>query len=411
MSGSTQGTAIVLSGGGARGAYEAGVVAGIVDVLSRRSPKRAPFDIFTGTSVGAINATWLAAHADRPDMDIEGLLSEWRGLELGKHLSVDPLHFLAGPQLGRYLARFTGEGRERLGRSLLDPWALEALVEAALPYERLHENVRSGAVRALIVAALEISTARTTMFAELAPSCHFAPSRDSRRVVNETMIEARHVLASAAIPLLFPARRIGRHYYCDGGVRFNTPIAPAIRAGARRLVVVSLLFPPAVTPVEDSDEAEANVGAYPSIVFLLGKVLNALLLDPVRYDLEVLDRFNQVASTLEATLEPHELAHFDEVIRRSRGAPYRQLATLVFRPSENIGKLAHEHAISPRKQGISNRLVTRLAHLGADLEADFLSFILFDGEFASTLVELGRHDARSRADEIEAFFHEGATTT
>lgn len=404
MSGTLQDTAIVLSGGGARGAYEAGVVAGIVDVLSRRAPTRAPFDIFTGTSVGAINATWLAAHADRPDMDIEGLLAEWRGLELGKHLAVDPLHFFAGPRIGRHLARLRGEGRERLGRSVLDPWALEALVEAALPYERLHENVRSGAVRALVVAALEISTARTTMFAELTPGVRFAPSRDSRRVVNETLIEARHVLASAAIPLLFPARRIGRHYYCDGGVRFNTPIAPAIRAGAKRLVVVSLLFPPAVTPVEDSNEAEANVGAYPSIIFLLGKVLNALLLDPVRYDLQVLDRFNQVAATLEATLDPEELAHFNDVIERSRGAPYRRLETLVFRPSENIGKLAHEHAISPHHHGFSSRLVTRLAHLGADLEADFLSFILFDGEFANTLVELGRHDARSRADEIEAFF-------
>ena len=92
-------TGVVLSGGGARGAYEAGVMAGIVDVLGP-SRSRAPFDVFTGTSVGAINASWLAAHADRPDMELEGLLAHWRELDIEKHLALDPLRFLAGPWLG-----------------------------------------------------------------------------------------------------------------------------------------------------------------------------------------------------------------------------------------------------------------------------------------------------------------------
>ncbi len=148
-------TGIVLSGGGARGAYEAGVVAGMVEVLARHGASRAPFDVFTGTSVGAINATWLATHADRPDMHVEGLLAHWRGLELSKHLSLDPLRFVLGARLGARLARLRGEGDERWGRSLLDPRALEALVETGIPYPRLHDNVQKGIVRALIVAALE----------------------------------------------------------------------------------------------------------------------------------------------------------------------------------------------------------------------------------------------------------------
>lgn len=403
--------AIVLSGGGARGAYEAGVVAGIVDVLSERKPRRAPFSIFTGTSVGAINAAWLAAHADRPDMDVEGLLAHWRELDLGRHLSLDPLRFLAGPRLGRRLARWRGEGDERWGRSLLDPRALEELVERAVPYDRLHRNVDRGDVHALMVAALEISTARTTVFAELAPDARFVPSKDPRRIGREARIDARHVLASAAIPLLFPSRRIGDRYYADGGVRFNTPIAPAIRSGADKLVVISLLYPMASHAPPGSPEAEAHVAAYPSPVFLLGKVLNALLLDPVAYDLQVLERLNTLLHTLQEALEPHEMERVRDVLTQTRGVPYRELSTLVFRPSQNIGRLAHDHAAQAPTRDVSSFLVRQLADLGADLDADLLSFILFDGRFASALSELGRHDAHARAPEIDAFFHDAVNGT
>ncbi len=397
-------TGIVLSGGGARGAYEAGVVAGIVEVLSRRPRDAAPFDVFTGTSVGAINAAYLAAHADRPDMCVDGLLAHWRGLELSKHLSLDPLRFLAAGRMRERLARWREGDDERYGRSVLDPKALEKLVEETIPYERLHTNVREGTVRALVVAALEISTARTTQFAELAPGTTFAPSSDPRRLFRPSEIEARHVLASAAIPLLFPARRIGRHYYCDGGIRSNTPIAPAIRCGATRLVVVSLLYPRASGADAESGEAAENVAAYPSPIFLLGKVLNALLLDPVHYDLQVLDRLNRLMAALDDNLTPEEMTRVDEILTRSRGAPYRKLETLVFAPSADIGRLAHEHARTTPASSVSGLLVKRLSDLRDQIEADFLSFVLFDGAFADHLVSLGRGDALARAAEIEAFF-------
>lgn len=396
-------TALVLSGGGARGAYEAGVVSGIVEVLGA-GRHRAPFGIFTGTSVGAINAAWLASHADEPGMNVSGLIAHWRGLSLREHLSLDPLRFFAGGRLGARIAELRGEGGERWGRSLLDPKALEQLVERSLPYDRLHENVRAGAVKALVVAALEISTARTTMFAELAPGMRFASSPDPRRLARPTEIQARHVLASAAIPLLFPARRIDRYFYCDGGIRFNTPIAPAIRCGAERLVVVSLLYPRTSFAEADSPEAAANERAYPSPVFLLGKVLNALLLDPVRYDLQVLERFNQLLGALEDTLDPHELERVHDVLEEARGISYRRLDTLVFKPSTDIGQLAHQHARDARGRSVSSFLVHRLADLGQDIEADLLSFILFDRDFATALIDLGRHDARARADEIREFF-------
>ncbi|NOY90050.1 MAG: patatin-like phospholipase family protein [Deltaproteobacteria bacterium] len=397
-------TGIVLSGGGARGAYEVGVIAGIVDVLREEGLSSSPFDVFTGTSVGAINAAWLAAHADQPDMNIDGLIAQWRGLRLEKHIRFDPLRFLSGNKLGPWLARLRGEHGERWGRSLLDPRALEEIVEQHIPYDRLRQNVRDGDVRALVVAALEVGTGRTTLFADVADKDLFKVSRDPRRQARYEQITARHVLASAAIPLLFPSRRIGRRYYCDGGVRFNTPISPAIRAGADRLVVISLLFEDEIVRLS-ADETDSEMeAAYPSPIFLLGKILNALLLDPVKYDLQVLDRMNRLLNTLEETLEPAEMERVRDVMRETRGLPYRQLGALEFHPSKDIGGLASDYARTLRIRNLPAAIFSGAAHFRGAMESDLLSFVLFDGGFAERLIALGRRDAQRRAARIRQFF-------
>ncbi|MGB5694724.1 MAG: patatin-like phospholipase family protein [Polyangiales bacterium] len=385
-------TALVLSGGGARGAYEAGVVSGIVDVLGQGRREQAPFSIFTGTSVGAINATWLAAHADRTDMNVQGLAEHWQSLTLTEHLRFTP---------GRFL-RATA-GNQELGRSLVDYRALERLVRDQIPYSRLHDNVQKGVVDALVVAALNISTARTTMFAEVAPGRDFIPSRDPRRVRRLTQIGWNHVLASAAIPLVFPARRIGSGFYCDGSIRFNTPLAPAIRAGAERLVVVSALHREEDRPPDSVPPAPRAV-AYPSPMFLMGKVLNALLLDPVNYDLNVLQRFNRVWEVLEETSTSEDLARVVQVLRDTRGLEYKRLQTLVFHPSEDIGEITTRYARTLPMRSLSGALVALSARIRDQFEADLLSFILFDAGFARELLALGRRDAHRRADEIISFF-------
>ncbi len=384
-------TGVVLSGGGARGAYEAGVISGIVDILGAQGPERAPFSIFTGTSVGAINATWLAAHADRPDMNVSGLLELWRSLDLREHLRVSPMRFLRPSRSG-----------ERLGRSFINPRALEELVRTQIPFRRLHENVGEGVVRALVVAALNIASTKTTMFAEVAPGAHFIPSRDPRRQGIFTQIECGHVLASAAIPLVFPARRVESEYYCDGGIRFNTPLAPAIRSGADRLVVVSALHR------EEADDGESErrrrTAAYPSPFFILGKVLNALLLDPINYDLGVMRRFNKLWGVLEETLTADEMRRVSDVLEDTRGVAYRCLETLVFHPSEDIGDITTRHAKRLGTKSLPSMLVAVSARLRPQFESDLLSFILFDGDFAQELISLGLRDAQHRADEVIAFF-------
>ena len=209
-------------------------------------------------------------------------------------------------------------------------------------------------------------------------------------------------MASSAIPLIFPAREIDGRYFCDGGLRFNTPIAPAIRCGAERLVIISLRNEHDAPTAQEREQARA---AYPNPFFLVGKVLDALLLDPVNYDLQVLDRFNRMLATLEEVLADDEMARVQRVVQESRGAPYRKVERLVFRPSADIGCMAARRAQELRHRNLAPRFLSS-GDLGNEpgFQADLLSFVLFDGEFARRLIALGRTDAMARADEIRAFF-------
>lgn len=395
------GVGLVLSGGGVRGAYEAGVLSGLFDVL--RPSTKPIFEVISGASVGAINAAHLAANAHRAEQGIDELVRTWRFLRLDTHLRPRVRSFIRwGREAPEYTAELGSPRASRWGRALLDPRPFEEMVWGLIPWECVHENVRTGLVQALIVSALNIANGRTNTFVELAPgaSCVPLPARDPRRATRIETVTADHVLASAALPLLFPARRVGRSYYCDGGLRFNTPLAPAIRTGARRLVVVSLRGgrPP---------EQEETVEQYPKPIFLIGKILDALLQDPIDYDLQVVERFNRVLDVMAETVPPSATERIAKVLEAERGLPYHHVRMLVFRPSENIGVLALEHL---RRHGTANAsfaarlLLEKAASLGAHVEADFLSYVLFDGTFASTLIELGRRDVQARAAEVDAFF-------
>ncbi len=378
-------------------------MAGIVDALGRLPRDPALFSVFAGTSVGAINSTFLAANAHRGDLNVAELCRLWSTLRIDRHLSVDVPGFL-GLDLPRLpFMKRRKSPRARFGHYFLDPRQLEQVVSSGIAWRTLEENVRSGKVHALVVAALHIGSGRTTMFAWLNDQADFRPSRDPRRIARIEPITSDHVLGSAAIPLVFPARRVGRGYYCDGGIRFNTPIAPAIRAGADRLVVVSLLRQPGPAELPHDEELR-----YPHPAFLLGKIMNALLLDPVAYDLYVLERFNRLLRYLEQTHSDDEMASMNDMLVETRGQSYRQIETLVFTPSEDIGILANEHLRSSSGGGIGERLRLWLLGFGgheqATWEADLASYGLFDGRFAGRLIDLGRRDALAKADEIRAFF-------
>jgi NTE family protein len=168
-----------------------------------------------------------------------------------------------------------------------------------------------------------------------------------------------------------------------------------------------------ISPLSDSTEANANVPlersleAYRSPIFLIGKVLNALLLDPLNYDLQVLDRFNRLLETLQFALTPEEMLRVNRVLEESRGLAYRKVDTLVFRPSRDIGLMARERAKDLKASMFSSWFLARTATLGTLWESDLLSFLLFDAEFAHELVQMGRSDTTRRADEIRKFFARG----
>lgn len=390
-------TALVLSGGGARGAYAVGVLSGMNAILG---DLRSRFQLFTGTSVGAINAAHFAAYADRDDLGVAELVQRYVELRLRTHLRPRLIPDWFGESGYRSRMRARAARVPRHAWAFLDARPFERLVRDRIPWLKLHANIRDGLVRGLLVSGLRVSDGRTVTFAELSPGTDFVAGHDPRRDAVVGPISAEHVLASAALPLLFPARHIEDSYYCDGGLRFNTPMAPAIRAGAERLIVVAL---------RSGRQAAGNGTAhYPTPFFLLGKVLDALLLDPVEYDLHVLDRLNHMMEVIDGTMEPNALARVRAVMQHERGLPYRRIRALIFRPSSDIGVLAGDYVQSEqpeRREGPLARMLLRHAGaLGNHVEADFVSYLLFDGGFARLLIDLGHHDALARAEEIRTFF-------
>lgn len=384
-------TGLVLSGGGARGAYEVGVVQGIVEVLGRPVSEPGPFQVFTGTSVGAINAAFLASRAHRADVDIGKLVALWSSLSLDTHVQVVL--------------------RPWRTRSMLDADPIATLLRDHVDWSHLRDNVDAGRVCALVIPSLHVATGRTVMFTDLAPGVNFHPSRDPGRVTIPASITAEHVLASSAIPGVFPPVRIGGSLFYDGGLRFNTPIAPAIRAGARRLVVISPLFSDRsqlsrCTTLEDIAADDPGTAA-PDVRFLLGKLLAALMLDPVVHDLSVLERFNVMVRLLTETLTEEERVQFAAATTVLRGQPYREVPTLALTPSADIGAMGvrylQTHAKRMRQAGAAGWLIRSLAG-DEESPSDLASYLLFDGPWAEELIALGRRDALDRGAEIRDFF-------
>lgn len=390
-------TGLVLSGGAMRGAYEVGVIAGIMESLGAGGEGPPLFRVFAGSSIGALNATFLAANATRRDHAIGQLVDRWKSIHSERFARLRPIGIapwppaLRGPKCSEY-------GQELRGVSLLDPSELDRLVHESVSWQQLHDNIDRGIVRASVVAALDVTTGITTMFAETCPGIEFRPSRDELRQGETTRLGPEHVLASAALPFLFPARRVGSEYYVDGGLRFPTPISPVLRLGAKRVVVVSAMY-------ETPRDKDADVPLTPS--FFVGKLLGALLLDSVGYDIRVLQRLNRLLSILEQTLTEEQLERVQQLFIETRGAPYQRVDTLVFTPTADLGRVAARVLRSRIRElhvGPLKRLLLHWLKRGAEEELEWASYLFFDRELARAFIEIGRRDALRRSDEIRRFF-------
>jgi NTE family protein len=380
-------TALVLPGGGALGAYEAGVARYLAEELPRELGGEARIDLFCGTSVGAFHACALAAHADRLSTGTARLAEWWGGVRIDRILPAD-LSRLFGALCG---ARASAEAPAKSG-GLFDTRGLERLL-AQVPFDRIARHLQEGRLRGVTVSTTHVASGHTVVFAQCAgPIPQKLPDRTV--AIRAARLEAQHALASAAIPLLFPAIRIDGELYCEGGLRQNVPLAPALHLGADRIIAVSAHH------LDDADGATARARerAFQGPLYLAGKMLNALLLDRIDNDLERLEQINAIV----AEARERTGVRFDARADR----PLRQVRTAVIRSSQPLGRLGAEFVRSPafRARGAAARALRAIAHLEGDLDADLLAYLLFDGEFAGRLIEIGRADARRQSANLCALF-------
>ncbi len=390
---------LVLAGGSARGAYEVGIVRYILERISRELGQDVPLDVISGTSAGSINAVMLAARADRPVERGVLLERQWTGLELEDIVRPSP------GQIFRFAARLAGRGMMKGGRGgLFDPSGIERVVRNAVPFGAIGDHMRAGRLHALSISTTHVPSGRTVVFAQRCEGSAPMLGGDPTVIARDAVIREEHVLASAAVPVLFPAVEIDGHYYCDGGLRQNVPLSPARRLGADRLIVINPKYVREMEPTAAA--AAAHERDYPDPFFLLGKTMNALLLDRIENDIDRLQRLNGVLEAGSRRFGPAFLPALNKELVRAGKSPLRPLDVVYVRSSQDIGVLAAEYARSPefsrRAPGLLGRALRRVAE--GETEADLLSYVLFDGPFAGRLIEIGWSDARARHAELTAFF-------
>jgi len=356
---------VVLAGGAARGAYEAGVVAHVIEEVSRDLGHDVPIDVLCGTSVGAINACALAAHADEPRLGAARLTAHWASLRISDVVRVNSRSIL--DLISSLLSQPASMTPVR-PRGVIDPTSLRRLLTEAIPFGRIGEQIAARRLHALALAATEVSSGHSVVWVQRAGDDHARLPASSSFLARSSEISIDHAMASAAVPFAFPALEIGGAHFCDGGLGQNVPLAPARSLGANRLLVVNPRG--AAAGARGGPRAPAR----PWPVALLGKVVNALLADRTEDDVQALDRAIHIY------------------------------------PTRDVAELAAQFARSPelvaRTHGAVGRLVRWLANSGGSLEAELLSYLLFDGEFARLLIELGRADARARHEDLCRLFEE-----
>jgi NTE family protein len=383
-------TGLILSGGGARAAYQAGVLQAISRILAEAGwpAARNPFAIVCGTSAGAINATGLACRADDFGDAVDGLCATWNDIAAHQVYRADSIAVLRSG--ARWLSLLSlgwllRSWHAAPPNALLDNTPLAGLLHRMLDLPRLDAALEAGHLDALAITASSYSGGNHVTFYQSARPV--APWRRHQRVALADQIGVEHLLASSALPFIFPAVPLyldGRLEYCgDGSMRQLAPISPAIHLGATRVLVVGA---GRMSESEDRTVDSARV-RYPSLAQIAGHALSSIFLDSLAADIERLNRINQTLAML-----PREL------LGRT---PLRPVALLVIAPSERLDDIAARHT-----HDLPGPVRALLAGIGATEArgAALASYLLFEPGYTRELMALGREDTHARRDDVLEFF-------
>ena len=373
----TDKTALVLSGGGARGAYQVGVLKGFSEIL-KDADIEPPFKILSGTSAGAINTAKLAC----TDLDFHSAVKElihlWSNIDTDQVFKTELINF-GKFGLGSLL------GSTKKFNSLLDTAPLKKLIEDNCDFGNITKNLANDLYESVIVTANNYSRNVAVSFIQTAHRDHEKLIwKESRRQAEKVNIKADHILASAAIPMLFPPVHIHDEPYGDGCVRNSTPCSPSIRMGANKLFVIGVRSVKPETPMAPKNIHDA------SMVRILNTLLNAVLLDSVEQDVIRIQRINQL----------HDEAKESNPSFKAKNL--KKIPALCISPSKDIGLLAREKA-----HHIPRILRMTLSAFGdLDEATEIISYLLFDGDFCKSLIQMGYEDSLNQKKEILAFLND-----
>lgn len=365
--------ALYLAGGGARGAYQAGVLKAIGHILQTKS---FPFDMVSGVSVGSINAAVLVENADDFPAGLDKLESIW------SEIHCQQIYKASNYELSKSVMRnlSTLIIKQRQAGHLLDTSPLSQFLDETIDFSRVQRNIAAGHLDTFEVLTAQYETHKTISFYDHNHT-EFEDWHYPRHSSQKATINAQHILASSALPLFFPPVHLDGFHYGDGSIGLGTPLRGAIRSHVDKIMILGTRELPEFT---DPDTLKNGDIAFAHI---LGNMMNGLFLDNLDRDIEMVNRMNEIATLLS--------------MWKKRRSPWRPITTLHLRPSRDMAAVAQEHF-----QSMPALLRYLLNILGAKSHSgDLLSFLLFEKEFTRVLLDLGYKDTIASADEVTAFFN------
>ncbi|HYN13517.1 MAG TPA: patatin-like phospholipase family protein [Burkholderiales bacterium] len=366
---------LVLTGGGARAAYQVGVVKAVRDILG--NPVKNPFPILCGTSAGAINVASLAVQADDFSRGVASMLEVWEHMHCRDIYHTDPWHILRSG--ARWLASMMLISR-RNPVSLLDNAPLAQMLARNLDFQKIQTHIDSGALYAVCVTASGYTSGQSVSFYQ--GGSGIEAWERNQRIGAAVTLKLDYLLASAALPFIFPAVKLHREYFGDGSMRQIAPVSPALHLGADRVLIVG-------TGRQTDEQNRARSNVYPSLAQVAGHALNSIFLDSLMVDIERLERINRTVRLI----APEKLG--------GSGLQLRAVKVLFIAPSQPLERIAarfvHELPASVRfilrPTGALNRSGSNLA-----------SYLLFERSYCRALIDLGYQDTLSREAEVKEFF-------